>query len=103
MGGALTIPLTEGTIQAWPVDSRLPEVVVRGVYLADLAGPRCSCRVRTGPSGGDEVDKGEYRRLAMAYRFHPEIALGHGMAVQVARRIRRTSASATAQHSSTTA
>ena len=38
------------------------------------------------PSGGDPADKAEFRRLAMAYRFHPEIAVGHGTAVRVERR-----------------
>ncbi|MDF5755566.1 DISARM system helicase DrmA [Spongiactinospora sp. TRM90649] len=32
-------------------------------------------------SGGDEIDRGEQRRLAMAYRFRPEFATGHGVAV----------------------
>ncbi|MEU1603111.1 DISARM system helicase DrmA [Micromonospora matsumotoense] len=32
-------------------------------------------------SGGDAADQAERRRLAMAYRFHPEFAVGHGTAV----------------------
>ncbi|MEU7810435.1 DISARM system helicase DrmA [Micromonospora chalcea] len=34
-------------------------------------------------SGGDAADQAERRRLAMAYRFHPEFAVGHGTAVSV--------------------
>ncbi|MDG4807227.1 DISARM system helicase DrmA [Micromonospora sp. WMMD1120] len=34
-------------------------------------------------SGGDAADQAERRRLAMAYRFHPEFAVGHGTAVRV--------------------
>jgi hypothetical protein len=34
-------------------------------------------------SGGDASDQAERRRLAMAYRFHPEFAVGHGTAVHV--------------------
>ncbi|KWX04863.1 hypothetical protein TH66_06105 [Carbonactinospora thermoautotrophica] len=34
-----------------------------------------------GVSGGDEQDRAEQRRLAMAYRFHPEFAVGHGVGV----------------------
>lgn len=34
-------------------------------------------------SGGDEADRNERRRLAMAYRFSPEFAVGHGTAVEV--------------------
>lgn len=33
------------------------------------------------PAGGDSADQAEQRRLAMAYRFHPEFAVGHGVAV----------------------
>src|SRR5262249_37338750 len=33
-------------------------------------------------SGGDASDQAERRRLAMAYRFCPEFAVGHGTAVQ---------------------
>ncbi|XVQ86428.1 DISARM system helicase DrmA [Microbispora siamensis] len=32
-------------------------------------------------SGGDELDRAEQRRLAMAYRFQPEFAVGHGAGV----------------------
>ncbi|MFE9918532.1 DISARM system helicase DrmA [Micromonospora sp. NPDC005553] len=32
-------------------------------------------------TGGDDADQSERRRLAMAYRFHPEFAVGHGTAV----------------------
>ncbi|MEV6866427.1 DISARM system helicase DrmA [Streptosporangium subroseum] len=32
-------------------------------------------------SGGDEIDRAEQRRLAMAYRFRPEFAVGHGAGV----------------------
>ncbi|QMU74134.1 hypothetical protein GXP74_30000 [Streptacidiphilus sp. P02-A3a] len=32
-------------------------------------------------SGGDVADRGEQRRLAMAYRFSPEFAVGHGSGV----------------------
>ncbi|MEU2662068.1 DISARM system helicase DrmA [Micromonospora sp. NPDC007220] len=32
-------------------------------------------------TGGDDADQAERRRLAMAYRFHPEFAVGHGTAV----------------------
>ncbi|HEY9474042.1 MAG TPA: DISARM system helicase DrmA, partial [Mycobacteriales bacterium] len=32
-------------------------------------------------SGGDASDRAEQRRLAMAYRFHPEFAVGHATAV----------------------
>lgn len=32
-------------------------------------------------SGGDAVDQGEQRRLAMAYRFSPEFAVGHATGV----------------------
>ncbi|WP_329092259.1 DISARM system helicase DrmA [Streptosporangium sp. NBC_01469] len=35
--------------------------------------------------GGDEIDRGEQRRLAMAYRFHPEFAIGHGVGVTARR------------------
>ena len=31
--------------------------------------------------GGDPADQGEQRALAMAYRFHPEFAVGHGTGV----------------------
>ncbi|MEU4540961.1 DISARM system helicase DrmA [Streptosporangium sp. NPDC023825] len=31
--------------------------------------------------GGDDIDRAEQRRLAMAYRFHPEFAVGHGVGV----------------------
>lgn len=34
-------------------------------------------------SGGDEADKAEQRRLAMAYRWCPEFATGHGVGVHV--------------------
>ena len=34
-------------------------------------------------SGGDAADQAERRRLAMAYRFHPEFAVGHGTAISV--------------------
>ncbi|MFC4854602.1 DISARM system helicase DrmA [Actinophytocola glycyrrhizae] len=121
MGGTVTVPLTEGTVQARSVDARLPEVVVRGRVRAHngdwlvtlfLANQQARPQGRGAgswifqvelsasapgeadvflprpdqPSGGDEVDKAEYRRLAMAYRFHPEIAVGHGTAVRVTRR-----------------
>ncbi|MFY1696862.1 DISARM system helicase DrmA [Solwaraspora sp. WMMA2101] len=33
-------------------------------------------------TGGDASDQAERRRLAMAYRFHPEYAVGHGTAVR---------------------
>ncbi|MFC4108639.1 DISARM system helicase DrmA [Micromonospora zhanjiangensis] len=33
-------------------------------------------------TGGDAADQAERRRLAMAYRFHPEFAVGHGTAVR---------------------
>lgn len=32
-------------------------------------------------AGGDSADRGEQRRLAMAYRFSPEFAVGHGVGV----------------------
>ncbi len=32
-------------------------------------------------AGGDQADRSERQRLAMAYRFHPEFAVGHGVAV----------------------
>ncbi|WP_103935922.1 DISARM system helicase DrmA [Thermomonospora echinospora] len=35
------------------------------------------------PAGGDQADQAEQRRLAMAYRFHPEFATGLGVAVHV--------------------
>jgi hypothetical protein len=35
-------------------------------------------------SGGDAADRAEQRRLAMAYRFHPEFAIGHGAGVHAA-------------------
>jgi hypothetical protein len=38
------------------------------------------------PSGGNESDRAEHRRLAMSYRFHPEFAVGHGTAVHAERR-----------------
>ncbi|MGQ0837139.1 DISARM system helicase DrmA [Actinokineospora sp.] len=38
------------------------------------------------PSGGDESDRAEQRRLAMLYRFAPEFAVGHGAAVHAERR-----------------
>jgi len=38
------------------------------------------------PSGGDESDRAEQRRLAMLYRFEPEFAVGHGAAVHAERR-----------------
>lgn len=38
------------------------------------------------PSGGDESDRAEHRRLAMSYRFCPEFAVGHGTAVHAERR-----------------
>ncbi|HEY3258645.1 MAG TPA: hypothetical protein VGJ95_00005, partial [Pseudonocardiaceae bacterium] len=38
------------------------------------------------PTGGDESDKAEQRRLAMVYRFEPEFAVGHGAAVHAERR-----------------
>lgn len=38
------------------------------------------------PSGGDQSDKAEQRRLAMTYRFCPEFAVGHGAAVHAERR-----------------
>lgn len=31
--------------------------------------------------GGDRADQAERQRLAMSYRFHPEFAVGHGVAV----------------------
>jgi hypothetical protein len=34
-------------------------------------------------SGGDQADKAEQRRLAMAYRMSPEFAVGHGTGVHV--------------------
>ncbi|MFC5752592.1 DISARM system helicase DrmA [Actinomadura rugatobispora] len=34
-------------------------------------------------SGGDDADKAEQNRLGMAYRFHPEFAVGHGTGVHV--------------------
>jgi hypothetical protein len=34
-------------------------------------------------SGGDAADRDEQDRLAMTYRFHPEFAVGHGVAVHV--------------------
>ena len=34
-------------------------------------------------SGGDQADKAEQRRLAMAYRACPEFAVGHGTGVHV--------------------
>ncbi|MEH1014216.1 DISARM system helicase DrmA [Micromonospora sp. CPCC 206060] len=33
-------------------------------------------------TGGDAADQAERQRLAMAYRFHPEFAVGHGTAVR---------------------
>jgi hypothetical protein len=33
------------------------------------------------PNGGDHEDAAEQQRLAMAYRFHPEFAVGSGVAV----------------------
>lgn len=36
-------------------------------------------------SGGDAADRAEQRRLAMAHRFHPEFAVGHGAGVHVTR------------------
>ena len=45
------------------------------------AGSRCSCPGRTSTSGGDQADKAEQRRLAMAYRKSPEFAVGHGTGV----------------------
>jgi hypothetical protein len=38
------------------------------------------------PSGGNESDRAEQRRLAMLYRFCPEFAVGHGAAVHAERR-----------------
>ncbi|MEH0420207.1 DISARM system helicase DrmA [Streptomyces sp. B21-083] len=35
--------------------------------------------------GGDPSDQGEQRALAMAYRFHPEFAVGHGTGVHAVR------------------
>jgi hypothetical protein len=34
-------------------------------------------------SGGDQADRSEQRRLAMAHRYTPEFAVGHGAAVHV--------------------
>ncbi len=34
-------------------------------------------------TGGDQADRAERRRLAMAYRFCPEFSTGHGVAVHV--------------------
>ncbi|MBF8187830.1 hypothetical protein ITP53_19240 [Nonomuraea sp. K274] len=52
------------------------ELEVAGVDGAAVFLPR------HGPgSGGDTADRGEQRRLAMAYRFSPEFAVGHGTGV----------------------
>ncbi|MEU5524784.1 DISARM system helicase DrmA [Streptomyces sp. NPDC047860] len=40
-------------------------------------------RVTDRASGGDAEDRNEQNRLAMTYRFHPEFAVGHGVAVHV--------------------
>lgn len=51
-----------------------------------LAGPDNAAVFLPRPntvSGGDEADKAEQRRLAMAYRWCPEFATGHGVGVHV--------------------
>jgi hypothetical protein len=40
-------------------------------------------RRATDRPGGDTADRAERRSLAMAYRFHPEFAVGHGTGVHV--------------------
>ncbi|MFE2755012.1 DISARM system helicase DrmA [Actinosynnema sp. NPDC059335] len=41
-------------------------------------------------ANGDDLDHAEQRRLAMAYRFKPEFAVGHGVAVHAERRTERS-------------
>ncbi|WP_326637561.1 DISARM system helicase DrmA [Streptosporangium sp. NBC_01755] len=58
---------------AWLFQARIGVTAVDG-------GPIFRARPDTS-GGGDEIDRVEQRRLAMAYRFHPEFAVGHGVGV----------------------
>ncbi|WP_440104359.1 hypothetical protein [Streptosporangium sp. H16] len=59
--------------RAWLFQARMSVSAVDG-------GPIFRARPDTF-GGGDDIDRAEQRRLAMAYRFHPEFAVGHGVGV----------------------
>ena len=73
-------------VNAQPRPSTLPDSAwlfqVRLVLTGPDGGPVFLPRPDT-TSGGDQADKAEQRRLAMAYRACPEFAVGHGTGVHV--------------------
>ncbi|TDE34181.1 DISARM system helicase DrmA [Actinomadura sp. 6K520] len=62
-----------GRSEAWVFQARM-SASAPGEEPAFLRRP-------AGAAGGDQADQAERRRLAMAYRFCPEFATGHGVAV----------------------
>lgn len=62
--------------QAWLFQAELSAAAVDGAAVFRR-------RMVDRASGGDAADRDEQNRLAMTYRFHPEFAVGHGVAVHV--------------------
>ncbi|MFI2714203.1 DISARM system helicase DrmA [Micromonospora sp. NPDC018662] len=69
-------------------DGKSPRDAARWIFQVELSatGPEEGTPVFVPRSeqvvGGDAADQAERRRSAMAYRFHPEFAVGHGTAVR---------------------
>ncbi|GAA1270998.1 DISARM system helicase DrmA [Sphaerisporangium rubeum] len=82
-GGGWLVSLFLVNTQRWTPERRADRWVfqaaltVTGVDGAPVFLPRPQRE-----SGGDDGDRAEQRRLAMAYRMTPEFAVGHGVAVQ---------------------
>ncbi|MFF3467614.1 DISARM system helicase DrmA [Streptomyces sp. NPDC002619] len=65
-----------GKQQAWLFQAELSAAAADGAAVFRR-------RVVDRASGGDAADRQEQNRLAMTYRFNPEFAVGHGVAVHV--------------------
>ncbi|MGH3391981.1 MAG: hypothetical protein ACRDOO_24170 [Actinomadura sp.] len=75
-------------VNTQPRPSRLPDAAWLFQVRLTVTGPAGTAVFLPRPSlvsGGDAADKAEQRRLAMAYRFHPEFAVGHSTGVHVVR------------------
>ncbi len=73
-------------VNAQPRPSSLPDSAWLFQVQLALTGPDRAAVFLPRPdstSGGDQADKAEQRRLAMAYRACPEFAVGHGTGVHV--------------------